>query len=93
MGFVAIAAMLVSFTATAREQDAARQTHCQALARVIWGDLNGQKVSLDSFRTAHPTPSAAEQAIIDRKQAAYDADTPALRSLARQICRRRQAFR
>lgn len=54
------------------QQTPEEATHCQALARVIFGDLRGQKMMLDSYRTSHPLPNATEQAHIDRSSAKYD---------------------
>ena len=57
------------------------RTRCQALARVILGDLRGQKQSLDALRAANPSPGPAEQALITRKSAALAEDNQLFETL------------
>ena|SRR3990167_1401365 len=59
----------------------AERTRCQALARVILGDLRGQKQSLEAFQASHPSPTLTEQAIIDRKSASLREDNQLFEAL------------
>lgn len=73
-------ATLFALTSQQVTDDAAR-TRCQALARVIMADLRGQRSMIDAYRAAHPTPTAAEQAILDGKVAAHDEDAKLFEAL------------
>ncbi|MEZ0243692.1 MAG: hypothetical protein ACAH11_09980, partial [Sphingomonas sp.] len=58
----------------------AERTHCQAIARVIYGDLRGQKAMIDSLK-GQPTKTEADEARITRLESAYAADSQLFEAL------------